>query len=558
MTVSDLVLEILHRFGVSHMFGIPGDAINDVTDALRRQDRIRFIQVRHEEAGAFAASAQAKLTGRLGVCMGTAGPGAIHLLNGLYDAKMDHAPVLAITGNINTTYMGTEYHQEVDLYRLFAEVAVFNQVITTETQLPHSIVQACQKALAYNGVAHISLPEDIAGRRVSVNLDHIPIITRHGSTLPCEVNLQAATDILENADRIAILAGIGCRDAREELIHFADKLAAPVIRTLRAKDLLPHDHPLNAGGLGNLGSEPAVAAMENCDALVLAGTDFPYHEYFPAGIKAIQIDNEPARIGRRYPIDVGLRGDTKPTLAALTERTRGKADRQFLESIQKRVSSWQHDQAGHETSDKSPIRPQSLACTIGRLADEDALFICDTGAVTVWGARHLHIRGNQRFTLSSALASMAFALPGALGASLAYPGRQVIALCGDGGFSMLMADFVTAVKYQLPIKVVIFNNHKLGLIKMEQESAGLPEHETDLLNPDFAAYARSCGGEGITVTDPAELETALTRAYAHDGPVVVDVMVNAEEITLPPRIKAEQALNFGLAKFKEFVHGKRR
>jgi thiamine pyrophosphate-dependent acetolactate synthase large subunit-like protein len=553
MNVSDLTLQILQQFGVSHLFGIPGDAINDVTEAIRHNEAIRFVQVRHEETGAFAASAQAKLTGQLSVCLGTAGPGAVHLLNGLYDAKMDHAPVLAITGHVDTKYIGTDYHQEIDLYSLFSDVAVFNQIVTSESQLPHILVQACQKAIAYRSVAHVSLPVDIASRRVPGDAAAVPVTTQFGRPVPCEQDLAAAAAILSGAQRIAILAGIGCADARHELVSFADKLGAPIIRTLRAKEVLPDGHPLCAGGLGQLGTEPAVDAVDNCDALVLVGTDFPYHDYYPDGGPAIQIDIEPGRIGKRYPVEVGLHGDAGLTLRLLEERLKRKPERGFLETIQKRMQIWLEDQKQVEESDDVPIHPQRVARTVGELAGDDAIFVCDTGAVTVWGARHLRLRDGQRYTLSSALASMAFALPGAIGAQLAYPDRQVIALCGDGGFAMLMADFVTAVKYHLPITAVIFNNAKLGLIQMEQEAEGMPDYATDLSNPDFVAFAEACGGVGYRVSEPASLAPVLAEALSLDRPVIVDVAVDPDELTLPPKIKSAQAVNYGIAKVKEIL-----
>lgn len=554
-TVSDLILQILAAAGVRQIFGIPGDAINGLVDAVRRQTRIEFVQVRHEEAGAFAASAQAKLTGRLAVCTGSAGPGAIHLLNGLYDADRDHAPVLAITGQVDTGEAGTDYHQEVDLYTLFNDVAAFNQVIVRPEHVARLAVRACSAALAHRGVAHLSLPVDIARQPLQRLREQAPIRAHRPAGVPADADLAAAAKLLAAARRVAILAGIGCRDAGAELISVAERLRAPVVRSLRAKEVLPDEHPLSAGGLGALGSRPGVEAMATCDALLMVGTDFPYREFLPQAAPAVQIDIDPTRIGKRYPVEVGLTGDAALTLRALAERLDSRADGRFLERIQQRMRDFRQDSRKAELSDHAPLRPQRLAATIGRLAGDDAVFTCDTGTVTIWAARHLHLRGTQRFTLSSSLASMGFALPAAIGAQLGWPDRQVIALAGDGGLTMLMGEFVTAVKYHLPIKVVVFNNGRLGLIRMEEEAEGIPDFQTDLLNPDFAAVARACGGAGFTVAEPAALEDTLRQALDTDAPCIVDVTVNPDELPLPPRIPPSQALGYGIAKTRELLGG---
>lgn len=550
-TISDALLDILARAGVRDMFGIPGDAINSVVEGVRKQDTIRFIQVRHEETGAFAAAAQAKLTGRLAVCLGTAGPGAIHLLNGLYDAKLDHAPVLAITGQVPTARLGSDYHQEVDLYTLFKDVAVFNQVVVSPEQMPHLAVRACQAAISQRGVAHLSLPVDVAGARYSARDSH-PVFSGKALIVPCAADLDRAADLLNASERVVILAGIGATAARDQLVRLAERLQAPVIKTLRGKEILPDDHPLSLGGLGLLGTRPAVDAIDACDALLMVGTDFPYHDFYPDDVPAIQIDVEPDRLGKRYPVEVGLRGHAHLTLEALFGRVDAKDDGSFLEACRESMEAWRSRMDEQETSADTPIRPQVVARALGELAADDAIFVCDTGAVTVWGARHLRMRAEQRFVLSSSLASMAFGLPGAIGAQLAYPERQVVALVGDGGFMMLVGDLVTAVKYELPLTIVIFNNHKLGLIQMEQEVQGYPEYQTGLLNPDFTALARACGADGISVSDPGELEAALRDALHTDAPTVVDVAVNPEERTMPPKINAKQAFGYGVAKAREF------
>lgn len=551
MTVSDILLKLLAELGVRQIFGIPGDAINGLVDAVRRQDTIEFIQVRHEEAGAFAASAQAKLTGRLAVCVGTAGPGAVHLLNGLYDAKRDHAPVLAITGQVPTRFVGTDYHQELDLYTLFKDATVFNETVMTPEQVPALLVEACQMALAHGEPAHLALPVNIAGAAVDTPKPWPTVFSDPGTIMPHDDDLDAAAEILNGAGKVAILAGIGCRDAAEDVLAMAEKLNAPVVRSLRAKGVIPDEHPLVMGGVGLLGDRPGVEALENCDAFLMVGTDFPYQDFYPDGTPAVQIDRDPARIGKRYPVSQGLVGEAGPSLRALAGRIEQKSDRGFLESCQKTREHWRRHMERQESDDAIPIRPQRVARALSDLAADDAVFLCDTGTVTVWGARHLRLKQTQQFTLSANLASMAFGMSAAIGAQFLYPKRQVIALVGDGGFSMLMQDFLTAVRYKLPITVVIINNSKLGLITVEEETAGLPDFATELPNPDFAEYARLCGGEGYRVTEPDDLNAALEKALASDKPCVVDVLTNPDELPLPPKIQWAQAAGFAKAKIKE-------
>ena len=555
MSVTEMLVDVLAEMGVRHVFGIPGDAINDLVDAIRRQDVIQFIKVRHEEAGAFAASAQAKLTGELAVCVGTAGGGAIHLLNGLYDAKMDHAPVLAVTGQVPTAHIGNDYHQEVDLYTLFKDVAAFNQQVMTPAQMHHLVGQACQIAMARRTVTHLSLPLDIAGEPVPHADRRHPMYQHAGHTVPSAGELDRAADVLNDAGRVVILAGVGCLNATEELISVAESLGAPIIRSLRGKGVLSDNHPLSLGGLGMLGTRPAVDAIMDCDALLMVGTDFPYEEFLPKPVPAVQIDRDVLRLGKRYPVSVGLVGDAAGTLSALGQRLRRKEDRDFLESSKKAMSKWLEEQEEDERDESVPIKPQLLARMVGDVARDDTVFTCDTGTVTAWCARHLRIHKGQMFSLSASLGSMAYALPAAIGAQLRFPDRQVVAMTGDGGFSMLMADFLTAVDYDLPITVVIFNNSKLGLIKGEQEAKGIPEFQTDLRNPDFAEYARLCGGEGYRVSEPGDLEEALSRAMNSNKPAVVDVLVSPDELPMPPRIGLDQAVGYGVAKAKEWLQG---
>jgi len=551
VNVSDILLRTLAAHGVRHIFGMPGDAINDVMDAVRRQDDIRFVGVRHEEAGAFAASAQAKLTGRLAACVGTSGPGAIHLLNGLYDAKLDHAPVIAVTGQVATGFIGTEYHQEVRLERLFADVAVYSQTVTTEAQVPDVFREACHAAIAHRGVAHISLPTDVSGRDLPHERSYEIATAPSGRLSPAVADCEEAVGLIDGSEKIAILAGIGCAQGRDELLAFAEAVKAPIVRTLRAKEVIDDAHPMCIGGLGMLGGRPGVKAIDQCDLLVMAGTDFPYHDFYPKNAKTIQIDIQPTRIGKRHPVDVALVGHAGPTLATLTSRVKTDRSSDFLHTMQDEMKHWLANQAESEGSDATPIHPPRVMHELAAAAPDNAIFVCDTGTATAWSARHLRLEPGQRYTLSGGLASMGYALPGAIGAQLAYPDNRVFALAGDGAFAMLMGDFVTAVKYELPIVVLVFNNAKLAFITLEQEAKGLPDWGTDLHNPDFAAFAEACGGAGFSVDRPEQLKATISEALDAGRPAVIDIAVDPDALIMPPKVSLSQAMNFGWAKIRE-------
>jgi pyruvate oxidase len=549
--VCDVILEVLADAGVKYIFGIPGGVINTMVDAIRRQDRIKMIHVRHEETGAFAASAQAKLSGQLAVCMGTSGPGAIHLLNGLYDAKLDHAPVIALTGQIETKFEGSDYHQEINIQSLFENVSVFSQEIISAEQLPRLIEEAVRASYFNHSVSQISMPMDIVTQNVPNPERRNHFVSEKPYIIPAKADLQRAADFLNNCEKIAILCGIGARDAVNELLQVADLLKSP-IKALRGKDIIPDEHPYCMGGLGLLGTVPGYRAVEDCDCLFMIGTDFPYVEFLPEKIKAVQIDINGYQLGKRVPVEVGLAGDAASTLAELIPLLIAKKGDSFLQECMKRMGTWRKDLERYEKSNDQPIHPQALAATISRYANDDAIYCCDTGNVTVWAARNIMIRGSQRFTLSGGLASMAFGMPAAIGAKLLYPHRQVIALCGDGGFAMLMGDFLTAVQYNLAIIVVVFNNHKLGMIQAEEEVMGLPEFEVQLHNCDFAEFGRLCGGDGRKVTDTHTLEADVKYALLTQKPFILDVEVNARELPYPPKITAKEAFGFAKAKVREF------
>jgi pyruvate oxidase len=553
--VVDHIVETLYEYGVRHVFGIPGDAINDLMDAIRRHGNIEFIQVRHEESGAFAASTQAKLTGKLAVCVGTAGGGAIHLLNGLYDAKLDHAPVLAITGQLPRCEIGNDSHQEINSSALFSDVTVFNQTLFASDRVPEIIQQACNSALIEKGVAHISLPVDVATEQVESGITCHPIAgTKTGDTKPLASALNNVLRLIQQAEKIVVLAGVGAIPARQQLLTLLKKCNAPLIRTLKAKVLLPDEHEYSLGGLGLLGTRPSVDAINNCDLLVMLGTDFPYKEYYPGKAKVIQVDKDVRHIGRRCPVDLSIVGDVSEVLDKLLADLSQKDNDNFLTECRHQKMKWSREQSEKESSQDTPIKPQYLARSVGELANKDAIFLCDTGTVTAWVARHLPVTEHQLFTLSGNLATMAFSMAGAIGAQLKYPDRQVIALIGDGGFSMLMQEFITVVNRKLPIKIIIFNNAKLGLIQLEQESSGYPEYKTALENPDFSEFARLCGGEGWSVDRPELLVDALKEAFTSTNACVIDVHVDPNELVMPPKLELSQAVNYSIAKTKEFIN----
>ena len=549
------LLQLLTELDVKHIFGVPGDAINPLVEAIRKQDDIRFIHVAHEEAGAFAASAQAKTTGRLACCAGTVGPGAIHLLNGLYDAKMDHAPVLVIAGQVPTEERGTSFHQEVDLKTLFTDVSVYVEELSNPEQLPRLAMEACHTAIEQRGVAVLVIPHDIGSKEVEAPGQPHPR-EKPSRLVPDDEILQKAAAQINDVKKVAILAGEGCRNAADDLLKLAHHLNAPLIRTLKAKDIVPYDHPNFVGGLGLLGSRGGVDAMADCELLIMAGSDFPYRDWYNHDIPILQINRSLSVTGRRMPNVWPVHGDCEVVLPWLLEHCEQKQDDTLLKATRNTKEKWDKvlDHQADPNRSKDKIHPQLLARTISDLAKDGALFTCDTGAVTVWGARHLHVRKGQRFTASFNLASMAYAMPAALGLQLAYPDRQVISLSGDGGLNMLLGDLLTAVKYKLPIKVVVFNNHKLGLIKMEQEVEGYPESETDLHNPDYAKLAEAMGAKGFTIKDPGKLKDTLQEAFDAEGPVIVDVHIQPDELTLPPKITIEQAWGFGLSKIRELLY----
>jgi pyruvate dehydrogenase (quinone) len=555
-TAADVLIDTIHDWGVDVVFGLPGDGINGIMEALRtRQDRVRFVQVRHEEAAAFMACAYAKFTGKLGCCLATSGPGGIHLLNGLYDAKLDGQPVLAITGLPFHDLINTHTQQDVELDRLFVDVAKYNARVMGPNHVENVADLACRTALAYSGVAHITIPVDVQDmevgtrRRSKRNVPHhTSDVNARSARLPSEADLVHAAEILGVGRRVAILAGRGAVNATDALERVADTLGAPIVKPLLGKAAVPDDSPYTTGPIGLLGTRPSQEALEQCDTLLMVGTSFPYVEFYPkpGQARAIQIELDPMRIGLRYPVEVGLVGDSRRTLEALLPRLERHADRSFLERAQRGMDEWRALMTERATRTDKPMKPQVVAHELGQRLRDDAIVTCDSGTIATWWARHIPARRGQMHSLSGNLATMANGLPYAIAAQVAYPGRQVVAFVGDGGFSMLMAELATCVKYRLPVKVVIVKNNTLGQIKWEQMVfLGNPEYGVELQPIDFAAVAVACGAAGFTIEDPADCGAVLDRALATPGPVVVQAVVDPFEPPLPAKITLEQATNFG-------------
>lgn len=553
----EVLVDLLIEWGVDHIYGMPGDSINSLIEPLRKaKDKIKFIQVRHEEAGALAAAAYAKLTGKLGVCTAIAGPGAIHLLNGLYDAKLDHVPVLALAGQVETDLLGTDFFQEVNLERMFDDVAVYNQRITSAEQLPAVLNQAIRTAYTKKGVSVLTIPDDIPRYEVERETRMTSSFYVQSVTMPMKEDLLKAKDIIEKAEKPVILAGRGTHGARETLLSFAEQIGAPIVLTLPGKGVIPDKHPYCLGGLGLIGTKPAYLAMQETDALIMIGTSYPFTGFLPDRCATIHIDIDPYQIGKRYPVDAGLAGDTTKTLQWLMDKLGRKENRSFLEKCQEHMNKWWENMALEEENEDIPIKPQRVIRGLQQVASDDAILSCDVGNVTVWMARHFHMT-NQQFVLSSWLATLGCGLPGALAGKIAFPDKQVFAICGDGGFGMTMNDFVTAVKYKLPIKVIVLNNHKIAMIKFEQEVMGNLEYETDLTNPNFAKYAEACGGIGYRVETLDELMPALQGAMTQDKPCIIDVVVDADEAPMPATITFSQAAGFAKHMIKAlFEEGK--
>ncbi|MET7747518.1 thiamine pyrophosphate-dependent enzyme [Micromonospora sp. NPDC005367] len=556
--VGECLARRLLEWGVDTIFGLPGDGINGLMEGFRRhQERLRFVLVHHEEAAAFMATGYAKATGRLGVCAATSGPGAIHLLNGLYDAKLDHVPVLAITGMQETSVLGSHYQQEVHTTHLYQDVAAYNLMVTNPQQMPGVLDIAIRNALTKRTVAHLTFPNDLQVAAVTQDpYRHVspgePPASSPVVSLPpvpaAQLDLERAAEVLNAGTKIAMLVGVGARGARAEVLAVAEALGSPIVKTLPGKMVVPDDHPLTTGGLGLLGTRPSEELMEECDTLLMVGTSFPYAKYLPSPGQArvVQIDVDPSLMGMRLPLDAAVTADARLALQQLLPLLQARTDRSFLGKYQRERDAWHAEMARLRDPDRHPVAPQYLMGCVDEAAADDAILTCDSGTIATWSARHWTIRGDREYYLSGNLATMAPGLPYAIAIQHAHPGRQVIAFVGDGGFAMLMAEFLTAVRHGLPIKVIINNNNSYGQILWEQIILGYPEYAVRHRQPepDFAAWARACGAFGAKVTDPKALPDAIRQALAHPGAALVDCDVNPNEPPMPGKVHYEQAKHF--------------
>jgi thiamine pyrophosphate-dependent acetolactate synthase large subunit-like protein len=559
-SICECLLDILAEAGARDVFGMTGDVINPLLEAIRKDDRFRWIGVRHEEHAGYAAASQSELTGRIGVCAGTAGPGALHLINGLYNAQKEGAGVVAITGQIARAERGSDYHKEMDLTRVFEDVCAYQAIIESPAQLPRMAEIAIQKALTERVVTRIELPADVIGQQLpSEHFTH-PLVHELPRFAPPAEQVGKAAELIHAGKRVTLFCGIGCRESREQVLALAEQLQAPIVHTLRAKDIFDTSDAPVVGMTGLIGNPAGYHGVLDCDVLVMLGTDFPYDEFLPGGRAIIQVDREVDHIGRRAPVTLGLVGDVGATLDALLPQVKGDSSH-FRDGLVKLRDKWlvqMEKQASLSRTDE-PLHPQLFARAISDRAAADAIFAVDVGECTVWLARQVSLAGARRAVSGFNHGSLGAGLPVALGAAALDPRRQVWALCGDGGFGMSMSDFVTAVRFGWPIKVLIFNNSELGFVKMEMEVAGLPinPEATALLNPDFALYAKACGGDGVRVEHAADIFPAIEQAIASDKPFIIDAIVSPGELVMPPHIEVGQAWGFGKSKVKEGLMGLR-
>jgi pyruvate dehydrogenase (quinone) len=556
-TLADIVVATLKASGVRRVYGLPGDSLNGLTDAIRRDGDVTWQHVRHEEAAAFAAAGEAATTGGLAVCAASCGPGNLHLINGLFDAQRSRVPVLALAAHIPLSEVGSGYFQETHPQELFRECSVYAELVSVPDQLPRILHIAMRTAIERSGVAVVVIPGEIFPREaphrtpVTVVRPSTPIIR------PSDDEITAAADVLNAAGAVTILAGAGCQGAHDELITIAERLKAPVVHALRGKEFVEYDNPYDVGMTGLLGFASGYRAMEHCDALLMLGTDFPYRPFYPQSARIVQVDIRGENIGRRIAVDVALVGTVKDTVAALLPRLRDGRDDQHLTRMTDhyRRTRTRLDALAKAGGDRGPLHPQVIAAAIDRLAADDAVFLPDVGTPTLWAARYLRMNGRRRLIGSFTHGTMANALPQAIGVQTAHADRQVVALSGDGGLAMLLGELLTLRQQRLPVKVVVFNNGALSFVELEMKADGIVNFGTDLDNPDFAEVARAMGLHGVRVERPGELDDALQAAFAHPGPVVVDVLTLRQELSLPPKITFHQAKVFALWATRSILSG---
>ncbi|MDQ5883965.1 MAG: hypothetical protein QG556_302 [Pseudomonadota bacterium] len=556
-TVADVLVESLAGLGVDRIYGVVGDSLNAITHSIQKQGRIQWIHTRHEESAAFAAAAEAQLTGNLAVCAGSCGPGNLHLINGLYDGMRSRAPVLAIAAQIPSPEIGSDYFQETHPEILFKECSVFCELVSSPVQMPRLLGLAIQAAITHQGVAVLVIPGDIALASAVYSEPVTWPRTPKPRVIPSLNELQRMAQLLENG-KVTLLCGHGCAEARDELMQLCDTLKSPMVHALRGKEYLEYDNPYDVGMTGFIGFSSGYYAIEDCDTLLMLGTNFPYRQFYPKKAQVIQVDIRGEAIGRRCPVELGVVGDVKETIRALLPLLKKRTDSQFLD---KAVSHYQKarmelDILAKPGVKKEFIHPQYLAKCVSDCAKEDTIFSCDVGTATVWTARYVKMNGKRRLLGSFNHGSMANALSQAIGAQATFPNRQVVALCGDGGFSMLMGDFITLAQLNLPVKVIVFNNGALDFVELEMKSAGFMTFGTDLKNPNFADMSNAMGIHAKRVEDASALESALQNVLSHPGPALLDVVTNRLELAMPPAIQIEQAKGFSLYVMKALLDGR--
>jgi len=554
--IADALISTLAEAGVERIYGVVGDSLNPVTDAIRLNNKIKWIHVRHEETGAYAAGAEAQLTGKLAACGGSCGPGNLHMINGLFDSHRSNAPVLAIASHIPSSEIGTGYFQETHPEILFKECSHYCELISNPKQFGRVLHQAMQNAVGLGGVGVIVLPGDIAGMEMPADGAR-SVVTQRPSARPGDKELAQLAELINSSKKVAFFCGIGCAGAHDEVVALADKLKAPVGHSYRGKPFVEYDNPFDVGMNGLLGFGAAYDALHECDLVLLLGTDFPYDKFLPTKPKIVQVDIRVGHLGRRSKLDLGIWGDVKETIHALLPMVEAKADRSFLDRMigkYKEAVRRLNVYVKH-VGDRRPMHPEPVAAALSEIAADDAIFTADTGMCNVWSGRYIRSTKGRRLLGSFSHGSMANALPQAIGAQFSNPGRQVIALCGDGGFAMTLGDILTVTQYNLPIKFIVFDNSALGMVKLEMEVAGLPDYQTDLKNPNFAQLAEAIGIMGVRIENPSDISSGLKKALQHSGPAIVDVVTDPNAVSLPSHIVPEMVLGFGLTMGKLVLSG---
>lgn len=539
--VADQLVEILVDAGIKRIYAVTGDSLNELNRAIKKNGKIQWIHVRNEEAGAFAAAAEAELEG-IACCAGSSGPGHVHLINGLYEANRANVPVIAIASTCGTREFGTDYFQETNITKLFDDCSVYNQIATLPEQAPRMLQRAIQNAISKKGVAVFGLPGDLESKPAEDILSSLKVYQNEPILRPSDKELQELADVLNEHDKVTIYCGIGASKAHKDLVKLAGKLKAPVGYSFRGKMGIQYDNPYEVGMTGLLGLPSAFQSMHEADVILLLGTDFPYANFMPSNKKIIQIDERADRLGRRAKVDMGLCGKIEDTLSVLLPLIEEKQDDSFLKKQLKKYDKVKEDLDVYvkDPGKENLIHPEYVASVINNLAAKDAIFTVDTGMCCVWGARYIHATGERKMLGSFSHGTMANAMPMSIGASLSHPDRQIIAFCGDGGISMLLGDLATIYQYKLPVKLFVFNNRSLGMVKLEMEVDGIPDNETDMVNPDFAMIAMAMGFKGINVNKPEEVEGAVKEAFSTEGPVLVNVMTDPNSLALPPKIEWSQ------------------